>query len=206
MIKERLFLLLLMAVTMVGLASCSKDDDVAVEEFPNWQATNSAYWQQLISDTRAKIAAGDDTWKILPTWTLEEEQVTIPDDRKIVVRIVHEGKGTESPIFTDTVKVNYSGRLLPSTTHKSGLLFENTWSADYNPDTSAPRKLAVAAVVEGWATALQQMHVGDRWQVYIPYPIGYGTTPPSGSSIPAYSTLIFDMELESFWHAKSKGK
>ena len=185
MIKERLFLLLLMAVTMVGLASCS---------------------QQLISDTKAKIAAGDDTWKILPTWTLEEEQVTIPDDRKIVVRIIHEGKGTESPIFTDTVKVNYSGRLLPSTTHKSGLLFENTWSADYNPDTSAPRKLAVAAVVEGWATALQQMHVGDRWQVYIPYPIGYGTTPPSGSSIPAYSTLIFDMELESFWHAKSKGK
>ena len=63
MIKERLFLLLLMAVTMVGLASCSKDDDVAVEEFPNWQATNSAYWQQLISDTKAKIAAGDDTSK-----------------------------------------------------------------------------------------------------------------------------------------------
>ena len=44
-----------------------------------------------------------------------------------------------------------------------------------------------------WQVALQKMHVGDKWIIYIPYTMGYGNK--SVDSIPAYSTLVFEVEL-----------
>jgi FKBP-type peptidyl-prolyl cis-trans isomerase FklB len=37
------------------------------------------------------------------------------------------------------------------------------------------------------------MPVGSKWELYIPYQLGYGTR-PSGT-IPAYRTLLFTLEL-----------
>jgi FKBP-type peptidyl-prolyl cis-trans isomerase FklB len=37
---------------------------------------------------------------------------------------------------------------------------------------------------------------GDIWRIYIPYTLGYGTS--NSSTIPAYSTLIFDVNLVGF--------
>ena len=48
-------------------------------------------------------------------------------------------------------------------------------------------------VIEGWQLALQRMHVGDKWVVYIPYTMGYGNR--TSGPIPAFSTLIFEVEL-----------
>ncbi len=48
-------------------------------------------------------------------------------------------------------------------------------------------------LIPGWIIALQQMHVGDRWEVYIPAEKGYGKFNQPG--IPGGSTLIFDIEL-----------
>lgn len=48
-------------------------------------------------------------------------------------------------------------------------------------------------LIPGWIIALQKMHVGDRWEVYIPAEQGYGRFSQPG--IPGGSTLIFDIEL-----------
>ena len=48
-------------------------------------------------------------------------------------------------------------------------------------------------LIEGWIIAMQQMHVGDRWEVYIPAEKGYGKFSQPG--IPGGSTLIFDIKL-----------
>lgn len=48
-------------------------------------------------------------------------------------------------------------------------------------------------LIEGWIIALQQMHVGDKWEIYIPAEKGYGKYSQPG--IPGGSTLIFDIEL-----------
>ena len=48
-------------------------------------------------------------------------------------------------------------------------------------------------LIEGWIIAMQQMHIGDRWEVYIPAEMGYGKFSQPG--IPGGSTLIFDIEL-----------
>lgn len=48
-------------------------------------------------------------------------------------------------------------------------------------------------LIEGWIIAMQQMCVGDRWEVYIPAEIGYEKFSQPG--IPGGSTLIFEIEL-----------
>jgi len=46
---------------------------------------------------------------------------------------------------------------------------------------------------EGWIIAMQQMHIGDKWEIYIPAEMGYGKFSQPG--IPGGSTLIFEIEL-----------
>ena len=48
-------------------------------------------------------------------------------------------------------------------------------------------------LIPGWIIALQQMHVGDKWEVYIPAEQAYGKMNQPG--IPGGSTLIFEIEL-----------
>ena len=52
---------------------------------------------------------------------------------------------------------------------------------------------ATLQLVEGFTTALLNMNLGDRWEVYIPYQLGYGEE--DKNPIPGYSTLIFDINL-----------
>lgn len=57
----------------------------------------------------------------------------------------------------------------------------------------APLAIRLCDVIEGWIVAMQQMCVGDRWEVYIPAEMGYGKFSQPG--IPGGSTLIFEIEL-----------
>lgn len=50
-------------------------------------------------------------------------------------------------------------------------------------------------LIPGWIIALQQMHVGDKWEIYIPADKAYGKYNQPG--IPGGSTLIFEIELIS---------
>ena len=79
------------------------------------------------------------------------------------------------------VTVHYKGSLI------DGRVFDNSY------ERTCPDALRLSDVIEGWQVALQKMHVGDKWIIYIPYAMGYGIK--SFDSIPAYSTLIFEVEL-----------
>lgn len=57
----------------------------------------------------------------------------------------------------------------------------------------APLAIRLCDLIEGWIVAIQHMCIGDKWEVYIPYNMGYGKFSQPG--IPAYSTLIFEIEL-----------
>ena len=56
-----------------------------------------------------------------------------------------------------------------------------------------PLAVRLCDLIDGWIIAMQQMCVGDRWEVYIPAEKGYGNFSQPG--IPGGSTLIFDIEL-----------
>lgn len=56
-----------------------------------------------------------------------------------------------------------------------------------------PLAMRLNELIEGWIVALQQMHIGDIWEIYIPAEMGYGRFSQPG--IPGGSTLVFEIEL-----------
>lgn len=101
----------------------------------------------------------------------------------ILYRVVEEGGDGPAPRLNSVVSVHYKGTLI------NGREFDNSWKRN------CPEAFRLNEVIEGWQIALQRMHPGSRWIVYIPYAVGYGTR--ASGPIPAYSTLIFEVELLS---------
>ena len=202
--RVRGFLLFAVAAAVAfGFASCSEEDDT-VEEFPGWQARNEAYFNHL-SDSVAELLRLDPSrtdWKRIKSWSKDSEAVGVNSDY-IVVNVVEEGDpASATPLYTDTVSVHYLGRLLPSVSYPYGKVFDQSYNGNFYEEVARPVEMAIGnssgnSLIDGFATALQQMRRGDRWMVYIPYQLGYGA---SGSGeIPGYSTLVFDLRLVDFW-------
>ena len=95
--------------------------------------------------------------------------------------IIQAGTGQVSPNRENVVSVHYKGTLI------NGREFDNSWKR------GCPEAFRLNQVIEGWQLALQEMRVGDRWIIYIPYSLGYGNR--ASGPIPAFSTLIFEVEL-----------
>lgn len=82
----------------------------------------------------------------------------------VLYKEIEKGTGVVSPELTDVVSVHYRGTLA------NGREFDNSWKR------GCPEAFRLNQVIEGWQEALRRMHVGDRWMIYIPYTLGYGTT------------------------------
>lgn len=200
--------------------SCTENDDT-VEEYANWQSKNETYWDNLYTTTQQKIKGGDTSWKIILNYTFQNQKqttgsaLTYRPENYIIAHVEQAGTGTTSPLYSDSVSMHYMGRLIPSTTYTSGLIFDKSWSSNqFNAATSRPvhnyigltydAKGKPTSLVDGFTTALMSMHRGDHWTVYIPYQLGYGEK--SSGVVPAYSTLIFDLRLNDFSHPGVKLK
>ena len=188
-------------VIALAIVSCKEEDGV-VEEYPNWQANNDGYFQRLVSETQTAINGGDDSWQLITGYSKPVTDYSPQYYDYIVVKKLENGEGTTSPLQTDSVEVHYMGRLLPSPSYAQGLIFDRSYAGTFDPELATPSKFPINGVVRGFATALMHMHRGDHWRIYIPYQLGYGGS--ARSAIPAYSTLIFDLQLENFWR-KTKG-
>ena len=97
-------------------------------------------------------------------------------------KINHQTKG-KSPKATDTVTVEYEGRLI------DGTVFDSTAMHGNKPAT-----FPLNGVIPGWTEGLQLMNEGSNFTFYIPADLAYGDQSPS-PLIPANSTLIFDVKL-----------
>lgn len=177
---------------LFGLTSCEETTDVG--EFDNWQSRNTQFIDSIAGVARANTY-GD--WKVILADGLDPMKQW-GNDCYVYCQVIEEGSGTEHPLFTDSVVVNYSGRLMPSATYPDGFLFDSSYSGDFNPSFNVPVGMPLSGTVPGFCTAVQNMVDGDRWNVYIPYQLGYGEK--VSASIPACSTLIFDINLVSFHH------
>ncbi|SDZ86912.1 FKBP-type peptidyl-prolyl cis-trans isomerase FklB [Arachidicoccus rhizosphaerae] len=104
---------------------------------------------------------------------------TLPDG--LQYEVMREGNGP-LPSDTSNVKVNYKGMLL------SGAEFDNSYKR------GEPLDLNVNQVIKGWTEALQLMHEGAKWKIYVPSDLAYGDR-GAGGAIPPGATLIFEIEL-----------
>lgn len=202
--KRRGFYFLAVALFAVfGLASCSEEDDT-VEEFPNWQARNDAFFNSLTDSVLnlLELNPARTDWKRIKSWS-KSDSIEGSNSDYIIVKVIEEGNpASATPLYTDTVTVHYLGRLLPSVSYPYGYVFDQSYYGNYYDDVSKPLQMAIGnsggnMLVDGFATALQHMRRGDHWMVYIPYQLGYGSQSQTG--VPAYSTLIFDLRLVDFW-------
>lgn len=177
--------------------SCSESSD-EIEEFADWENFNQKKWNSIYAQAQERVSAGDASWKIIRSWNYEEGHPA-ENTSNIVVHVLDEGTGSGSPLFTDSVLVHYKGRLMESPSYPEGFEFDSSMGSSTSTETAAPAKFVVSMLTDGFATALQHMHIGDVWEVYIPWTLGYGTV--ATTKIPAYSVLVFIIKLEAYYHA-----
>jgi peptidylprolyl isomerase/FKBP-type peptidyl-prolyl cis-trans isomerase FklB len=106
--------------------------------------------------------------------------VTLPSG--LAYKVLRSGPASgASPQPTDHVLVAYEGRLI------DGQVFDSSYQH------GAPAVMQVNELIPAWTEALEKMHPGDAWMLYVPPQLGYG--PQATGPIPPNSALIFKVEL-----------
>ena len=99
----------------------------------------------------------------------------------IFYKVLTEGNAqSATPSVRSIVTAHYTGKTT------NGKTFDSSRGG-------VPLACRLCDLIEGWIIAMQQMHIGDKWEVYIPAEMGYGKFSQPG--IPGGSTLIFEIEL-----------
>ena len=187
--KSILWVIGLLFSVSFTVVSCDETTGVP-DPYTDWEVRN-----QLYIDSIAKVArANPDQWRVIHTYKFDPPLNDLNPNVNdyVYCKILEEGTGTMKPYFTDSVATHYRGQLIPLY-DGSEVVFDNSYQGELNTNVAEPVGFAVDGVVEGWQTVLQEMVEGDRWKIYIPYNMGYGSY--GSSTIPGYSTLIFDMQL-----------
>jgi FKBP-type peptidyl-prolyl cis-trans isomerase len=138
-----------------------------------WKNANEQAYQKTIADT-----------------VNFKELKTESGPSGIYYKVIKSGnRPAEFPFHTSKIKVLYKGVYCDETVFDSGTSL-----------TGTPTEFSVDGTVRGFSFALQNMVVGDKWEIWIPYWLGYGEigyiSPTTGQVlVKGYSTLVFDVEL-----------
>lgn len=97
--------------------------------------------------------------------------------------ILAQGTGPK-PLTSDTVKVDYVGKLLDGTTFDSSI------------DRGEPAVFPLSQVIPGWTEGIQLMNTGSKFKFTIPAELAYGAQ-GAGGKIGPNSTLVFEVTLLS---------
>lgn len=206
----RNFLFLLFSVC--AFTACEENINTD-EEFSNWKERNDEAFKKLLNQAHSAIAQAKteygDRWESHCEWRAFRTYAQAPDSKStatdsICVKIVENGKGSGCPLYTDSVSVNYLGRLLPSESYPEGFVFDHSSKGSpvadvFNPQFAVPTMFLVSNNIEGFTTALQKMHIGDHWLIYIPSELGYGTV--NNNVIPGSSMLTFEVQLMAYYRS-----
>ena len=180
--KNYSFYLLAFAIACCYLTSCKEEKDDHKER---WMIANQKAFDAIKSNSEYK------------------ELRSLGNEGSIYYKVLKAGDGTEPIYFTSTVGCYYKGWYIanyPEYNITSGDKFDQQLFDDgpavYFALTSTS---ASGSIISGWKTALQYMVKGDKWEIWIPYQLGYGRNDFKASSaappVPGYSTLVFEIEV-----------
>lgn len=95
-------------------------------------------------------------------------------DKGIYYRAIKKGKDGVSPNRNSVITVHYTGRTI------NGKKFDSSLGG-------APVAMRLRDLIQGWVIALQQMHVGDKWEIYLPAEMGMAVSPnPESLAVPRW--------------------
>ncbi|KEQ17580.1 FKBP-type peptidyl-prolyl cis-trans isomerase [Endozoicomonas numazuensis] len=111
----------------------------------------------------------------------QNEEGVMTTESGLQYKVLEKGEDSEQPSATSKVKVHYHGTLI------NGQVF------DSSVDRGQPISFGLNQVIPGWTEGLQLMSVGDKYRLFIPANLAYGSG--GAGKIPGNSALIFDVEL-----------
>jgi FKBP-type peptidyl-prolyl cis-trans isomerase len=171
---KKLLYIGLAALALIALPSCLSDDDTEVDQ--EWLQSNTEYYSQMetLTDNGKTVYT-----KVMPSWI---------SNSSILMRWYNDRSLTQSalvPMDNSTCYIKYECRLI------DGTVIDNSYSTTTYGD-SLYRTKPLSNITGMWV-ALTNMHVGDSVTAVVPSNMAYGST--GYSSVPANSTLIFDIKL-----------
>lgn len=116
-------------------------------------------------------------------WLIEKskEEGVMALPKGVFYKVLSSGnQDSTTPSARSIITAHYTGKTI------NGKKFDSSRGG-------VPLACRLCDLIEGWIIAMQQMHIGDKWEVYIPAEMGYGKFSQPG--IPGGSTLIFEIEL-----------
>lgn len=190
------FLLMLAGV----FASCEEVEEEGA--YANWRERNQAFIDSI------RVVAGDNLVmnleqleKIQPgeMFYIKNDLISTEKSPQYVYckKLVKNMDG-ERPLYFESAYVYYYGTLYTGSRFDGS--FTGYSSLDQNipiPPAKEPTefdwtvKFSLPSLTSGWRTALQYMHTGERWMLYVPWESAYGTS--DAGSVPGYSVLTFDV-------------
>ena len=191
MVKNILWLFGILLTVSFAVSSCEETDGI-VDPYTDWQKRNEIFVDSIAEVALKNQGNAVGQWKVIHTYKYPQQGITMGDvDEYVYCKVLEVGDG-DTPLYTDKVTGNYRGKLIPLYNGQT-VVFEQSYRGELDKKTAIPVEFSVSGVIEGWTTALMDMKVGDRWEIYIPSQLGYGAN--ESGSIPKNSTLIFDLNL-----------
>lgn len=183
----------------LSFTACRETEEF--DDHANWKQRNTDFIAAIADSCDAFIEKGVSVDNAVPgqmfrltSFKLDPSKEWSRTNGYVYCKVISKGDGTISPAYTDSVRMNYRVRLMATENYPDGEIVDQSYKTNsLDPAVNVPASYQVSSLIDGVATALMYMHTGDRWIVYLPYHLGYGTKDKTG--IPGYSSLIFDINL-----------
>lgn len=186
----------MLVVMLFTLAACSDDDENKIVIDEAWKEINLAAFDARLQDAKTDTSL----------FTINSES----GNGQIICKILKKGEGTETIYYTSKVNCYYKGCFVTNEDGEvvadrdsvpvQGVVFDSCLRE--NGDDPALMTGGSTIIVngqsqsttDGFATALQHMHEGDIWEVWVPYQLGYGAS--GFGNIKPFTTLVFQLEVK----------
>lgn len=177
----------MLVVMLFTLAACSDDDEKKIVVDEAWKEINLAAFDARLQDAKTDTSL----------FTIKSES----GNGQIICKILKKGEGTETIYYTSKVNCYYKGCFVTNADGEvvadrdsvltQGEVFDSRLRE--NGDDKVLFEVDDSGLRDGFATALQHMHEGDIWEVWMPYQLGYGVS--GYGDIKPYTTLVFQIEV-----------
>ncbi|WP_405738867.1 FKBP-type peptidyl-prolyl cis-trans isomerase [Streptomyces sp. NBC_00028] len=193
---RRRSLLIAVPAGMATLAACNDDEGASESKAsdspsPSASATSAAPAPKIVDGPLPAITAG----------TKFGEKPTVakgsgdPSDQ-VAVKTVIAGNG-QTVAENDFIQANYLGQIWDT-----AKVFDNS----YDRKTPLVIQLAQSAIIDSWRYALAGKKVGSRVLLSTAPTWGYGKEGNSSAGIKGTDTLVFVVDIEGTFNAKSSAK
>lgn len=173
----------IIAALAMGTVACGDDDNqINLSDYQEWRKRNDEWLAQMQQRRNDDGTPYYET--IVPAWN---------PGAFILIHFFNDRAETQEnlvPLYTSVVDVIYEGYNVDDE------LFDSSKNVNSYGRTGVQR-FACNQTIQGWAIAMENMHVGDTCEIIVPYDVAYGTSVTG--SIPPYSVLRFNLRLHDIY-------